>query len=197
MGASNDKEPPRGPQEASLDQPSRPTALATKCGERRFFLPLAQVLPVRPVDRPCQHEGCRAWARKGSTLCASHQRQQQRASAQNDNAANQRLLLEFFRDIFSPEEYEAVNRQVTLGQPMEVEMAIIRVLLYRVMKSIGTTDPKQALPLVRQAVDALCRTLRTQRVISGQAGETFSQTLAALIEQWTELSAPAEGGEHP
>lgn len=176
---------------------------------------------MRPVDRPCQHEGCHAWARKGGTLCASHDprpRQSAPAAAvspdatavsanstplptttpaapQADNAANQRQLLEFFKDIFSPEELEAVNRLVTRGEPMEVEMAIIRVLLRRVMKAIGTEDPKQALPLVRQAVDAMCRTLRTQRVLSGQAGETFAETLARLIEQWTELSEPAEGSD--
>lgn len=161
---------------------------------------------MRPIDRPCQHEGCHAWARKEGTLCSSHSPRPRQtaplpegqATTAADNAANQRLLLEFFRDIFTPEEYQVVDGLVTTkGQPMEVEMAIIRVLLHRVMKSIGTEDPQQALPIVRQAVDAMCRTLRTQRVISGEAGDSFTETLARLVAQWTELSGPDEGGDKP
>lgn len=169
--------------------------------------PLAQVLPVKPVTRPCQKEGCRAWARRDGTFCSSHSPRPKTAkptiapppgqsAAQAGSAANQCNLLEFFRDVFSPEEYKAVNRLVTTNsQPMAVEMSIIRVLLRRVMQRIGTDDPAKALPLVRQAVDAMCRTLRTQRVLSGEAGQTFADTLSTLLEQWGELAAPDQPAE--
>ena len=154
---------------------------------------------MKPVTRPCAKPGCHAWARKDGTFCSSHSpraKPSTPAPAPADNAANQRNLLEFFHDIFTPEEYEAVKRLVTTNaQPMAVEMTIIRVLLRRVMTRIGTDDPVKALPLVRQAVDAMCRTLRTQRVLSGEAGETFSDTLATLLEQWGELGLPLEPGE--
>ncbi len=100
------------------------------------------------------------------------------------NLERQRLLLEFFAGVFTEEEYQSVRGLVeTRNQPLEVEMALIRVLLRRVMERIGEDDPAKAMPMVRQALDVMCRTLRTQHLLSGDAADTITASIATLAEQ--------------
>jgi len=159
------------------------------------------------ASRRCARPGCRAWARRGGTLCASHERQVRAAAGRSPHAEGggaagrpsrssgdeagvptnlerQRLLLEFFAGVFTEEEYQSVRGLVeTRNQPLEVEMALIRVLLRRVMERIGEDDPAKAMPMVRQALDVMCRTLRTQHLLSGDAADTITASIATLAEQ--------------
>jgi hypothetical protein len=63
------------------------------------------------------------------------------------------------------------------------EVAVMRVLIRRVMQRIGEDDPLRALPLVRQGVDAICRALRTQRVLSGEGADSLSAAFAVALRE--------------
>ena len=64
----------------------------------------------------------------------------------------------------------------------------MRVMIRRVMERIGVENPLKALPLIRQGVDAICRALRTERVLSGESAESLTAAFAvALTEIGEEL----------
>lgn len=75
---------------------------------------------------------------------------------------------------------------------MDLEVAIIRVLMRRVLGRIGEDDPVKALPLVREAVDAICRSLRTQRLLTGESADSLAAAFGmAISEVAEELGAGA------
>jgi len=62
----------------------------------------------------------------------------------------------------------------------------MRVMIRRVMERVGVDDPAKALPLVRQGVDAICRALRAQRVLSGEASESLAGAFATAVREMGE-----------
>jgi hypothetical protein len=100
----------------------------------------------------------------------------------------------FYADVLSEEERAEMARQLAAPQhSTEMEVAMMRVMIRRVMERIGAADPVKALPLIRQGVDAICRALRTERVLSGEAADSLSAAFAiALREIGEELGLPGE-----
>ena len=96
----------------------------------------------------------------------------------------------FYEDVFSEQELEDIGQQLASAKPsLDMEVAVMRVMIRRVMAHIGVDDPGKALPLVRQGVDAICHAMRTQRVLSGEASESLAAAFAtALREMGEELS---------
>ena len=102
----------------------------------------------------------------------------------------------FYARAFNAEELEEIARQMASpDRSTEMEVAIMRVMIRRVMERMGEEDPLRALPVIRQGVDAICRALRTQRVLSGEAADSLSAAFAvALREIGEELGIDAGGG---
>ena len=140
--------------------------------------------PVAEPSRRCAQPGCRAWARRGGTLCSSHERQAaRRAAPQTASSA----LDEFYAGLLTPEEKAEIARLMQGGARYTGgEVAVMRVLIRRVMERNGQDDPLKALPAIREGVDGICRALRTEHVLSGEAGETLLRAFARVLEEMGE-----------
>lgn len=64
-----------------------------------------------------------------------------------------------------------------------MEVAILRVMIRRVMERSGEADPLKALPLIRQGIDAICRALRTERVLSGESSDSLAAAMAVALRE--------------
>lgn len=91
---------------------------------------------------------------------------------------------EFFAGVFSADEWREVERQLSAPQPsLELEVGILRVMMRRVLNRLGEDDPAKALPLVRQGVDAICRALRTERLLKGEAADSLAMAFAVALRE--------------
>lgn len=162
-------------------------------------------------SRRCAVAGCRAWARHGDTLCRSHAgaagsrdlsaganaagREGQlalpgcgpasRASSRHHSGDGN--LTGLYAHTFTPEERAEIARQLASPQrTLEAEVAVMRVMIRRVMERIGEDDPLRALPLIRQGVDAICRALRTERVLSGEGADSLAGAFAVAVREIAE-----------
>jgi len=93
-------------------------------------------------------------------------------------------LAGFYADLFTAEELAEIAQQLKSPQrSMEMEVAVMRVMIRRVMERIGEDDPVKALPLVRQGVDAICRALRTQRILAGESSDSLAAAFAVALRE--------------
>ena len=100
----------------------------------------------------------------------------------------------FYESVFSPQELEDIGRLLDSEEHrLDMEVAVMRVMIRRVMAHMGVDDPAQALPLVREAVDAICRALRTQRVLSGEASESLAGAFATALREMGEEMGASDG----
>jgi hypothetical protein len=51
------------------------------------------------------------------------------------------------------------------------------------MERLGEEDPGKALALIRQAVDAICRALRTDRLMSREASDSLAGAIATAVRE--------------
>jgi len=97
---------------------------------------------------------------------------------------DEKALHSFYASVFSAEELAEIARQLESPQrSMEMEVAVMRVMIRRVMECIGEEDPVKALPLIRQGVDAICRALRTERVLAGETGDSLAAAFAVALRE--------------
>jgi len=131
--------------------------------------------------------GCRARAKRGELFCSAHaQGALDTLSSEQAEADGtpQAALHSFYASAFSAEELSEIARQLESPQrSTEMEVAVMRVMIRRVMERIGEEDPLKALPLIRQGVDAICRALRTERVLSGEASDSLSAAFAVALRE--------------
>lgn len=164
---------------------STETVLVTESGEHRFHLHYLHLCSVPSrggtVSGPrCSHPGCRAWAMHGQVYCRSHLPQDLSGAgpdeAQGGASAGpvQPSPHSFYADAFSQEElHDIVQLLASPQRTTEMEVAVMRVLIRRVMQRLGEHDPAKALPLIRQGVDAICRALRTDKALSGEPTDSL------------------------
>ncbi len=97
----------------------------------------------------------------------------------------------FYDDVLAGPEWTQLRRRLEApiapaetsdASSMLEEVALMRALIWRVMQRFED-DPARALPLVRQGVDAICRALRTQRVLSGEGADSLSQAFAVALRE--------------
>jgi hypothetical protein len=94
---------------------------------------------------------------------------------------------QFYDGLFTKQELEEIACQLEVAErSLEMEVAVMRVLIRRVMEAIGVKDPLTALPLIRQGVDAICRALRTQRVLTAEASDSLAAALAVAVREIAE-----------
>jgi len=98
-----------------------------------------------------------------------------------------RFTARWYASLFSAEERALIRRQLeSPGHSIEMEVAIMRVMIRRVMERLGEDDPAKALPLVRQGVDAVCRALRAERVVKGDAADSLAAAFAVALREISE-----------
>lgn len=108
----------------------------------------------------------------------------------------QGLLPGFYARAFSAEELAEIGRQLESPQrSMEMEVAVMRIMIRRVLERSGESDPLKALPVVRQGVDAICRALRTARVLSGESSDSLAAAFAVALREISEELGIGDGGE--
>lgn len=130
-------------------------------------------------SRRCAEPGCRAWAMRGQLLCRAHRR-----SAGQAQHAGQAPAGRLYEQLFTAQEWEEIGQQLESAQrSLDEEVSLMRIMTRRVMERIGQEDPAKALPLVRQAMDAICRALRTERVLSGEASDSLAAALGRALEE--------------
>lgn len=71
----------------------------------------------------------------------------------------------------------------TGARGLEMEVALLRVLMRRVVERMGAEDPARALLLLRQGVDTLCRALRTERVLQGDAADSLAAAFSVALHE--------------
>ena len=136
--------------------------------------------------RTCSWPGCTSQARKAGR-CAAHAIAPQERAPESPGSV--------YQDLFSAEEWGLLARQ--LGAPsrsLESEVAMIRLMIRRVLARLGEEDPVRALPLVRQAVETLCRALRTGRVLENESADGLAQAMATALREIGEELGLGDGG---
>ncbi len=88
-----------------------------------------------------------------------------------------------YEGLFSAEELGALAQQFAAEPSLPGEVAVMRVLIRRVLQQSGESDPARALPLVSRGMDAICRLLRTQRVLSGQSSDSLAAAFAVALRE--------------
>jgi hypothetical protein len=132
--------------------------------------------------RPCAVPGCGSWAMRGELLCRSHNRSDRGSQPVAQTPAGTQH--QFYAGLFTKQELEDIARQLEVAErSLEMEVAVMRVLIRRVMEGIGQKDPLKALPLIRQGVDAICRALRTERVLTGEASDSLAAAFAVAVRE--------------
>lgn len=91
---------------------------------------------------------------------------------------------DFYSDLFTDHELADIGRQLqSPRRSTDMEVAVMRIMIRRVMERIGEEDPVKALPLIRQGVDAICRALRTERVLSGETSDSLAAAFAVALRE--------------
>jgi len=94
---------------------------------------------------------------------------------------------EWYTSVLSTEEWAQIQRWLESSpDTIHAEVAVMRVLIRRVMERVGDDDPARALPLVRQAVDSICRARRAQRVLTGDAADSLAAAFAVVLREMGE-----------
>jgi hypothetical protein len=94
---------------------------------------------------------------------------------------------EWYASVFSAEEWALIQRWLeSTPDTLDAEVAVMRVLIRRVMEHVAADEPGKALPLVRQAVDSICRALRAQRVLKGEAADSLAAAFAVALKEIAE-----------
>ena len=133
-------------------------------------------------SRRCAMPGCRAWAMRGQLFCRAHKPSAQ--ESEREGQASAKTPHRFYAGVFSQEEQEEIARQLESPQlSLEMEVAVMRIMIRRVMEHVGEEDPIKALPLLRQGVDTICRALRTERVLAGEASESLAEAMATALRE--------------
>lgn len=133
-------------------------------------------------SRRCARHGCRAWAMRGELFCRAHRPTAGESQGVEQTTSGTRDP--FYNDVFSEEELEDIARQLESPQrSLEMEVAVMRVMIRRVMERIGEEDPLKTLPLIRQGVDAICRALRTERVLAGESADSLAAAFAVALRE--------------
>lgn len=130
-------------------------------------------------SRRCAEPGCRAWAMRGQLLCRAHRRSEGQPQRTGDTSTGG-----LYERLFTAQEREQIGQQLESAHcSVDEEVALMRIMIRRVMERIGEEDPAKALPLVRQAMDAICRALRTGRVLSGEASDSLASALGLALNE--------------
>lgn len=96
----------------------------------------------------------------------------------------QRTDADWYASVFSAEEWAVIQRWLeATPDTLDAEVATMRVLIHRVMERLGADEPAKALPLVREAVDAICPALRAQRVLKGEAADSLAAAFAVALRE--------------
>jgi hypothetical protein len=94
---------------------------------------------------------------------------------------------EWYASLFSAGEWALIQQWLeSTPAGLDAEVAVMRVLIRRVMEHLGADDPATALPLVRQAVDSICRALRAQRVLRNEAADSLAAAVAVALREMAE-----------
>ncbi|MBM4432183.1 MAG: hypothetical protein FJ026_17815 [Chloroflexi bacterium] len=100
----------------------------------------------------------------------------------------------FYASVFSPEEWAEIGRLLNAPScpatsagrstsSLEMEVAVLRVLIRRVLERVGADDPLKALPVVRQGVEIICRALRTERMLTGESADSLAAAFATALRE--------------
>ena len=96
----------------------------------------------------------------------------------------QQLQFDFYASAFDAGELEEIERQLAAPHmSTEMEVAVMRVMIRRVMKHLGAHDPVRAMPLIRQGVNTICRALRTERVLTGESSDSLTNAFAVALRE--------------
>lgn len=174
------------------------------------------------ASRRCSVPGCRGWAMRGQPLghCRAHTPQQSAPTAPEPHGepqpecsagtasvavgaveqatapADTTIWAGLYAGVFHETELAEIARQLQSPQrSVDMEVAIMRVMIRRVMEHCGAEDPLRALPLIRQGVDAICRALRTERVLSGESSDALAAAFATALREIAE-EVGAESSSH-
>lgn len=90
----------------------------------------------------------------------------------------------FYEGVFTEREWREIKRQLASPQvSLEMEVAMLRVLIRRAIERMGEEDPLKALAAIRLGVDSIGRALRNQRVLTGEAADSLSAAFAVALRE--------------
>lgn len=140
-------------------------------------------MPKNPDKKRCSVKGCRAWAMRGSDVCASHAgRARGGAPVGNQN----RLDHGFYSRHFTDDELAVVLSPV---DDLADEIALCRVLTGRLAGRLtgdGDMDVEDLVKLSSMALRAsntLARLMRDNRVLTGEAADDLAGSIGSVLDQ--------------
>lgn len=142
----------------------------------------SRLVSRNPDKRRCSVEGCRAWAMRGSELCAAHAgRARGGAPVGNVNRLKHGLYSKHYSD-------EELALMLSPADDLQDEIALCRVLTGRLLGAL-TSDDLDGDALVKmsgmalRAANVTARLLRANQVISGDAQDDLAGSIGAVLDQ--------------
>lgn len=137
-------------------------------------------MPRNPSKRPCAVEGCRAWAMRGATVCASHRRAARAQPSVPDGVAARPLTADYTLDDLAAHAALALNRLQAWYDSRAAD-----------------DDPRWVLAYVRQLYGCLARLaeLWKQRATlgDGELAAALNGALAELRKEFADEDAGQNG----
>jgi hypothetical protein len=134
------------------------------------------------AGRRCERQGCRAWARRGERLCASHRTRSKRATAaaEGDGARAAEGVGEGGRE--PPRRLAAVVGQLEAGEAAGLagEIAAARLTLARLLRE--EDDPVRLADGVAKAAGVVLKARQLERQ-QAAAGENLAGVTARILEE--------------
>lgn len=132
--------------------------------------------------RHCEHPGCRAWAKRGQTLCYAHFTQ--RARQRQANAADTPTAeLDGARAALDQRIEEAVSRFAAEAnlerETLSEEIGALRIVLARLLAE--EDDPARLATSIPRVVDAVVRAVRAQHALTGEMAEGLSGAVTQIL----------------
>jgi hypothetical protein len=140
-----------------------------------------------PNKQPCERNGCKNYAQRGSSYCRSHAPNAPPPNARGAEAANANAQRHgLYSHFFHPDDLEALAA-VSADSGLDDEIALTRVAIRRLAEYIenaGTTD--EAISLAQALFAGAGRVaglLKTQRSLTGQAADGIAGAIGQALDE--------------
>lgn len=138
-------------------------------------------------SRRCARPGCRAWAMRGTALCAAHRHDSDIPEPETDH---RRLRSNLFADLVRTERHEELVER-TIRQLVESgggdlslgeEIGSLRLILKRVMAVDALDgDPRDTAQTVARLANSIVYAVQAQRAISGRLADDLTDALTKIL----------------
>ena len=138
-------------------------------------------MPKNPNKRRCEVEGCRAWAMRGESLCASHMR---------SRAVRERpeLILPLLRAVADVDEERPLEDVQIIDQELQ-KLFAARAYFEAWVKELRDVEPQRGLSPAQflrawnQTTTRVIQLLRARRDLGGSKDDEFGELMSSIFDE--------------